>query len=69
MGAAETVPFSDPKAAQAFTAQFGGRVVALSDIPDAEILQATDKPATSPAGPDDYTARLRALFQPAEPQP
>ncbi len=69
MGAAETVPFSDPKAAQAFAAQFGGRVVALSDIPDAEILQATDKPATVPAGPDDYTARLRALSQPAEPQP
>ena len=68
-GAAETVPFSDPKAAQAFAAQFGGRVVALSDIPDAEILQATDKPATVPAGPDDYTARLRALSQPAESQP
>ena len=73
MGAAETVPFSDPKAAAAFAAQFGGQVMALEDIPDAEVLEAADKPAdtssTPPAGPDDYTARLRALSQPAESQP
>ena len=69
MGAAETVPFSDPTAAQAFAAQFGGRVMALSDIPDAEVLEAADKPAAVPAGPDDYAARLRALSHPAETQP
>ena len=69
MGAAETVPFSDPKAAQAFAAQFGGQVMTLQDIPDAEVLEAVDKPSTAPAGPDDYTARLRALSQPAERQP
>lgn len=69
MGATETVPFSDPKAAQDFAAEYGGQVMALADIPDAAILLATDKPATAPAGPDDYTARLRALSQPARSQP
>ncbi|NHF74110.1 nitrous oxide reductase accessory protein NosL [Paracoccus xiamenensis] len=69
MGATETVPFSDRAAAQAFAAEYGGQVVDLADIPDSDILLATDKPATVPAGPDDYTARLRALSQPAEPQP
>ena len=69
MGAAETVPFSDPKAAQAFAAQFGGQVMALADIPDAEVLEAADKSTAAPSGPDDYTARLRALSQPAETQP
>ena len=70
MGAAEVVPFSDKAMADAFAAEYGGQVTTLAEIPDSAVLQATDKPATTaPAGPDDYTARLRALAQPAESQP
>ncbi len=72
MGASEAVPFSDHAAAAEFAAKFGGKIMALAEIPDSEILQATDKPETTsaaPEGPDDYAARLRALVQPAETQP
>jgi copper chaperone NosL len=40
MGALEAVPFSDPERAAAFAAAHGGRVVALSDIPEDYILSA-----------------------------
>ncbi len=44
MGAPEAVPFSDRAAADAFTASFGGRVVAFDDIPEAFILGGVDDP-------------------------
>lgn len=75
MGASETVPFSDKAAADAFAAEHGGQVMALTEIPDTEILQAADKPASvtgaapDTSGPDDYADRLRALSQPAESKP
>ena len=38
MGALETVPFSEPSAAELFVSKFGGRVVAYGDIPNNYIL-------------------------------
>lgn len=42
MGAPEVVPFADPDAAAAFSAQYGGRVVSLAEIPDAEVIGPVD---------------------------
>lgn len=42
MGAPEAVPFSNPAAAQAFQAAHKGRVVRLTEIPDAYILGPVD---------------------------
>lgn len=38
MGAPELIPFSQRTAAEAWAAEHGGRVLALGDIPDAEVL-------------------------------
>ncbi len=69
MGAPETVPFSDPAAARAFAAEFGGQVVALDEITDDQVLNgaaaAAPDAAPTAGGNDDYLTRLRAL-QPKE---
>jgi len=63
MGAPEAVPFSDRAAAEAFTAAFGGRVVAFDDIPEGFILGGVDDlgehsphdmPAHNMAGGEDH---------------
>ena len=63
MGAPEAVPFSDRAAAEAFTAAFGGRVVAFDDIPEGFILGGVDDlgehsphdmPAHDMAGGEDH---------------
>ena len=38
MGAPELIPFSDHVAAEAWAAEHGGRVLALGEIPDTEVL-------------------------------
>ena len=60
MGAEEFVPFSTRAAAEAFSAEHGGRVVSLSGIDDAEVLSPVDKgPET---GEDEhYHERLKTL--------
>ncbi len=45
MGAPEIVPFATQVAAQAFQEIYGGRVVAISDIPDETVLGAIDHDA------------------------
>jgi copper chaperone NosL len=42
MGAPELVPFTSRDAAEAFIARHGGAVLALSEIPDAQILAPVD---------------------------
>lgn len=44
MGAPEALPFSDERAAEAFRATHGGRVVRLADIPDSYVLGPVDSP-------------------------
>lgn len=51
MGAKETVPFSDQKAAEAFRRKFGGRIVSYEDIPrDYIVGDANDHRTDSPHG-------------------
>jgi len=45
MGAPEAIPFSNEEAAHTFTGEFGGRVLRLSEIPDAYILGPSQMPA------------------------
>ena len=45
MGALETVPFGDREAAAAFAAEFGGKIVALKDVPQDYVLSADLEPA------------------------
>ncbi|MFV0410647.1 MAG: nitrous oxide reductase accessory protein NosL [Paracoccus sp. (in: a-proteobacteria)] len=67
MGAPEIVPFSDEAAAQAYMAEYGGRLVRLDQIADADVLSAADKPNDHGAAEEgDYAARLRALAIPSE---
>ncbi len=42
MGEAEAVPFSDQKAAQAFVARYGGRIVGFDEMPHDYILASGD---------------------------
>ncbi len=42
MGAPEIVPFADPSAAEGFVARYGGRILSLDAIPDAEVLGPVD---------------------------
>lgn len=71
MGVPETVPFSARPAAAAFAAEWGGRLMTLDEIPDAEVLGAADKPGAAPEPGDDadYLTRLRALTPAAETTP
>lgn len=69
MGTPEIVPFADPTKAQAFAAQHGGKVMALTDIPDEAVFAdgvggtaAAASPASDEADPD-YVNRLRGLSQ------
>lgn len=48
MGQPEAVPFSDPAAAEAFAQEFGGHVVAWTDIPEDYVIGETS-PAAAPA--------------------
>jgi len=48
MGAPEAVPFSEERAAEAFRARHGGRVVRLAEIPDHYVLGAVDSTAEPP---------------------
>jgi copper chaperone NosL len=60
MGAEEFVPFSTRSAAEAFSAEHGGRVVSLSGIGDIEVLSPVEKAAET--GEDaHYLERLKAL--------
>ncbi|MCU9838216.1 nitrous oxide reductase accessory protein NosL [Ruegeria sp. WL0004] len=42
MGAPELVPFADQTAAEAFVARYGGRILSLDAIPEAEVLGPVD---------------------------
>lgn len=63
MGAPELVPFADRARADAFAAAEGGRVLALADIPDSDVLAPVDGAAD--AGDADYKERLRKLGEQA----
>lgn len=61
MGAPELVPFSERSAAEAFANENDGRVLALSEIADTEVLAPiTD---TEPEADENYLKRLRSLGQ------
>lgn len=42
MGAPEVVPFAERAAAETFAARYGGRIVALAEIPDGAVLGPVD---------------------------
>lgn len=63
MGAPEVVPFAELSAAQAFADQNGGRVAALSEIDEVEVLAPVDAADDATAGTEDFKSRLRALSQ------
>ncbi|MDT8853604.1 nitrous oxide reductase accessory protein NosL [Paracoccaceae bacterium Fryx2] len=60
MGVAELVPFRDSAKAAAFAGAHGGRVLALDDIPHADVV-----PTVADLGgeDEDFRARLRRLGQ------
>ena len=61
MGAPELVPFSDRAAAETFTGENGGTILALAEISDTEVLApVTDAEADDDA---DYLERLHNLGQ------
>ncbi len=64
MGAPEAVPFADAAAARDFAARHGGRVLALTDIPDAALLAPVGAAHDSPADTDEFRRRLKALTPP-----
>lgn len=64
MDAPELVPFLKAEDATSFAAARGGRVVALADVEDADVLSAVPIAATpedDPAEEDDFQARLERL--------
>lgn len=64
MGARELVPFADLDLAAAYAAQKGGTVMALSAIPDSEVIAPVVLDAGDDAGDDaDYDQRLKALSE------
>lgn len=64
MGVPELVPFSDLDRAAAFAAEKGGRVMALSAIPDSEVIAPVVlEPGTGTGGDADYDQRLKALSE------
>lgn len=64
MGAPDLVPFSDHDSALDFVERNGGRIVALADVADSDVLSPVDI-VTPQAGQsdedDDFETRLRAL--------
>jgi len=67
MGAPELVPFASRSDAEAFTREHGGRVMALTDIPDSEVLAPVVFDEDIGAGDDDdFEDRLRALSRDIE---
>ncbi len=58
MGAPELVPFAKADAAAAFAATYGGAVMDLADIPDAEVIAPV---AIETEDDADYESRLKAL--------
>lgn len=64
MGVPELVPFSDLDRAAAFAAEKGGRVMALSAIPDSEVIAPVVLDTETGTGGDaDYDQRLKALSE------
>lgn len=64
MGAPELVPFAELDAAAAFAAQHGGAVMALSAIPDTEVIAPVNLEGDIGATDDaDYDSRLKALSE------
>jgi len=67
MGAPELVPFASRSDAEAFTRENGGQVMALTDIPDSEVLAPVEFDDDIGAGDDDdFEDRLRALSRELE---
>jgi copper chaperone NosL len=59
MGGEETVPFSDPAAAERFAAEYGGRAVAFADVPPDYVLgsgESSGPPGAGTAGSASGTA-------------
>lgn len=68
MGAPETIPFADRKAAEAFANAEGGTVLTFDAIPEDAVLAPVDmsadmNPDHSDGGEDDFADRLRAIHQ------
>ena len=69
MAAPELVPFGDRTAALAFTAERGGTVLQLAEIPDAEVLTPVELDPDHDHGSeddDDFEDRLRGLSRSRE---
>jgi len=67
MAAPELVPFGDRAAALAFTAERGGTIMQLADIPDAEVLTPVElDPDHGGEDDDDFEDRLRSLSKSRE---
>ena len=67
MAAPELVPFGDRAAALAFTAERGGTVLELAEIPDSAVLTPVDlEPVPGTLDDDDFEDRLRGLAKSRE---
>ncbi len=67
MAAPELVPFGDRAAALAFTAERGGTILGLAEIPDSEVLAPVElEPAPGMLDDDDFEDRLRGLSKSRE---
>jgi copper chaperone NosL len=67
MAAPELVPFGDRAAAEAFTAERGGTIMELAQIPDSEVLTPVDlEPVPGTLDDDDFEDRLRGLAKSRE---
>lgn len=64
MGAPEIVPFADLADANAFAAERGGEVMALSAIPDSAVIAPMTRAADE--GDGDYARRLKSLSETPE---
>lgn len=64
MGVPELVPFADLDRAAAFAAERGGRVMALSAIPDSEVIAPVVLDSETDTGSDaEFDQRLKALSE------
>lgn len=66
MGAPEAVPFGTQADAQAFTAQEGGSVMRLAEIPTESVLAPANTAPENTANDPDFEDRLRALSRQPE---